>query len=224
MMAHGEGWVLSVPSHLLGRAAELCADMSFGQITEEGDRLGHEWWDAGPQKGTDQEAAAKMAYREMTQLAQDPSLRGWSHYYHWYCDEGSWDGQALDEHTCHITEDREDIWQQWSNTSWAIGGPGASKHNDVADAFGYVSDGRLASVSQVFANPGDFAWEIGSNTLPDFRCRGFATEACRASTAFILEQERMAWYYYNHYNRSSSRIPEKLPFFLYGETLVSHHR
>ena len=71
-------------------------------------------------------------------------------------------------------------------------------------------------------DPSDFAWDYGIDTLPEFCRRGFATEACKAVTASILRHGQVPWYYYNHYNHPSSRLPQKMGYFFYSETLVSH--
>ncbi|MBC8472876.1 MAG: GNAT family N-acetyltransferase [Planctomycetes bacterium] len=83
--------------------------------------------------------------------------------------------------------------------------------------------GIAVSAAQIFTNKEEFAWEFGPSTLPEFRRRGFATEACRAATGLILELGRIPWYYYDHYNAASARIPEKLGYSLYSEGLFSHN-
>ena len=221
LVTYGKGWVLSVPSELLEQAKALCLEMSFSDISEEGDRLQEEWF----QRGAKDEERATLrdtaTYRPLGRLAESLKVRGWSHYVHWYCDPSSWDDKPIDKHVRLIREDDPEIWEQWLKWPGPIGGPGTQ--SEISEAFGYVLDGQLVSAAQLFVNSEDFAWEFGPSTLPEFRCRGFATEACRAATALILKHNRIPWYYYDHYNLPSSRTPQKLGYFLYSEGLFSHH-
>lgn len=215
LVTYGKGWVLSVPSELTGKAEELCSGLSFSDMVREGDYVSEEWF---KRLATDEEIERPDAqiYDPLAQVTESLPVRGWSHYFHWYCHPSSWSDKPIDRNVHPIREDDPEIWEQW--LEW----PGP-KHFEFS-AFGYVLDGQLVSAAQLFANPEDFAWEFGPSTLPEFRCRGFATQVCRAATAFILKHGRIPWYYYDHYNLPSSRIPQKLGYFLYAEGLFSHNR
>jgi len=228
LVTYGQGWILSVPPPLLEQAKALCLRMSFSDIAEEGDQLEEELYrrrisgdENDEQESTEQKA---VAYELLQHLVEPLQIRGWSHYFHWYCDSSLWNDEPISKNVHPIREDDPQLWEQWLKWPGPVGGPGAHKHFEFSDTFGYVLDSQLVSVAQLFANSQDFAWEFGPSTLPKFRCRGFATEVAKAATKFILEHGRIAWYYYDHYNHASARIPQKLRYFLYSEGLFSHNR
>jgi RimJ/RimL family protein N-acetyltransferase len=154
----------------------------------------------------------------MNRVAGELRLRGWCHYLHWYCDPASF-SRKRDEHVHPITEDRPEIWRQWQRWPGPMVGPRLQDRDEIADAFGCILEGKIVSAAQVEASPADFAWEYGVDTLPEYRCRGYATAVARAATAFIIEQGRVPWHY--HYNKASRRLPEKTGCFQYGEGLFS---
>jgi RimJ/RimL family protein N-acetyltransferase len=160
----------------------------------------------------------------LARLAESLPVRGWSHYLHWYCDCAKWAGGSPDAHVVHIGQDNPRIWEQWQRWPGTVGGPSHHAHFEVSDAFGYVPDGQLVSAAQLSADAADHAWDFGPSTLPAFRCWGFATEVCRAATTFILGRGRVPWYYCDHHNRASARIPAKLGYTTYAEGLFSHAR
>ena len=229
LVTYGKGWVLSVPSQLVQQAKELSLGKSFSDIAEEGDRLLAEWFaNLGKPPETvrpDEEGSTQRlrVYTPLARLAKPLRIRGWSHYFHWYCDPSSWNEKPLDKHVHPIREDDPQLWEQWLTWHGPFCEQSFSGDWEVSDAFGYVLDGKLVSVAQLQTSSKEFAWEFGVDTLPEFRCRGFATEVSRAATAFVLKRDQIPWYYYDHYNRASSRIPQKLGYFLYMEGLFSHH-
>lgn len=217
LVTYGKGWVLLVPSELLEQAKVLCLEMSFSDISEESDRLQEEWFARGAKDEERPTLRDAATYGPLARLAESLDVRDWSHYFHWYCDASSWNDKPIDKHGRLIREDDPQIWEQW--LKWRL----PRKHSEFSYAFGYILEGQLVSAAHLFTDSEDFTWEFGINTLPEFRCRGFATEACRAATALILKHNRIPWYYYDHYNLPSSRIPQKLGYFLYMEGLFSHH-
>ncbi len=221
-VTYGRGWVLSVPAALIEMAREQCSGLSFREIAHDGDEVLLDWFG---RLGTAQEIQRpeETAYRPLRLLAEPLKVRGWSHYLHWYCDGSSAARMPMDRHVIAINRDRPEIWEQWLKWPGPVGGPGNHGYFEVSDAFGYILEGQLVSAAQIFTTKDEFAWEFGPSTLPDFRRRGFATEVCRAATQFILEQGQIPWYYYDHYNVPSARIPEKLGYSLYSEGLFSHN-
>ena len=219
----GRGWVLSVPSELTGRAKALCLGLSFSDVVQEGDHLLEEWF---AKLATDEETERPdvRVYGPLARLADSLEVRGWSHYFHWYCDASSCNDSPIEAHVQPISEDDQDVWKQWLKWPGPFCQARFETRFEISDAFGYVSDGRLVSVAQLQTAGEEFAWEFGVDTLRGFRGRGFATEVCRAATAFILEQGQIPWYYYDHYNHASAQIPQKLGYSLYAEGVFSHNR
>jgi len=209
---------MSVPENLLDLARSLCVRVAFGELVSAGDRLQQAWFDQMQATGKRSASRGDQGYRIMNRVAESLQLRGWSHYILSYCDPASWAPQ-LDAHVRPMTEDQPDLWKQWQ--SWP--GPMVGHHRqdefEIADAYGYVLDGKLVSAAQLEASGKEFAWEYGVDTLPKFRGRGFATAVLNSVTAFIIEQGRIPWHYCDHYNRPSMRLPEKLKYFRYGEGL-----
>jgi len=219
----GRGWVMSLPEEMCERVRALCMDREFGDLVREGDRLQQQWFDRlddEPTTGARDGDRGDRGYRLMNCLATEVRLRGWSHYLHWYCDPASFSPKR-DEHVHPITEDQPEIWRQWQRWPGPMVGPRLQLRYETADAFGYVLNGRLVSAAQVQAASADFAWEYGVDTLSGYRCRGYATAVVQAATAFIIEQGRVPWYYHDHYNKASRRLPEKTGYFQYGEGLFS---
>ena len=182
-----------------------------------------DWFDSLDQR-PDTEAREQdrgdRGYRRMNRIAPDLKLRGWCHYLHWYCDAASWTPRH-DEHVRPITEAQSELWQQWLSWPGPMVGPKLHDQFEIADAFGYVLEGKLVSAAQVEASSKDFAWEYGIDTRPEFRGRGFATAVVNSVTSFIMEQGRIPWHYHDHYNKASMRLPEKAGFFRYCEGLFS---
>jgi len=221
MLAYGRGWILSVPETLVGKARELYSELAFADIARSGDSVMQDWFD---RLGTPGEAKrpSASAYLPLAQIAESLPVRGWSHYYHWYCDPSSWDGAAADPQVFLIDRSDAGLWEQWQEWPGPFCQDKFTSHFEVSDAFGYVLDGKLVSVAQLQTSHEEFAWEFGLDTLPDYRGRGFGPAAARAATSLILDRGRVPWYYYDHYNRASSRVPHKLGFFLYVHGLSSH--
>jgi len=187
----------------------------------EGDCSSEEWF-ASLGAARETERLGRQVYRTLNLVADSLPVRGWSHYFHWYCDASSWNEKPVDKNVHPISENDPNVWAQW--LSWP--GPCCQQRFEseleVSDAFGYLLEGRLVSVAQLQTSQEEFAWEFGVDTLREFRNRGFATEVSRAATSLILERERIPWYYYDHYNHASARIPQKLGFFLHLEGVFSH--
>jgi RimJ/RimL family protein N-acetyltransferase len=217
----GTGWVLSVPDELMESAKACCAGLSFYELTSEGDRLGQEWFDGGAHENPNMSRTeVSGGYEVMNALASELHIRGWSHYMISYAD-ASWQPSSRDEHVCGISAELPDLWEQWQNWPGPMCGPRISKGSPVADAFGYVLDGKLVSVGQLDAHPDELEWEYGVDTLPEYRSRGFATSVLKRVTSHIIEQGHVPWHYTDHYNSPSRRLPDKLGYFPYGEGLFS---
>lgn len=218
MFPTGKGWVMSVPGHLLDLARSLCVRATFGELVSAGDRLQQAWFDRMEATGRRSASRGDQGYETMNRVAESLHLRGWSHYILSYCDPASW-APRLDRHVRPITEDQHDLWRQWQTWPGPMVGPRIAEQFEIADAFGYVLDGRLVSAAQLEASEKEFAWEYGVDTLPEFRGRGFATAVLNSVAAFIIERGRIPWHYCDHYNRPSRRLPQKLRYFRYGEGL-----
>ena len=157
----------------------------------------------------------------MYELVRHMRLRGWSHYVFSYADPASWTFN-LDGHVDRLDPQQAVLWVQWLAWPGPMCSHGRASHFPVADAFGYVLDGKLVSVAQLQAHPGQYAWEYGVDTLPACRRRGYATATASAATVHILRQGRVPYHYADAYNRPSLRLPEKLGYVRYGEGLFSH--
>jgi len=216
----GKGWVMSLPEHLLEVAHSLCIDYSFQELVAGGDRLQQAWYDQMQTTGRRGPSRGDHGYRVMNRVAESLQLRGWSHYILSYCNPTSWAAKR-DEHVRRIAEDDLELWRQWQSWPAPMVGPRIAERFEIADAFGYVVEGKLVSAAQLEANSEEFAWEYGVDTLPEFRGRGFATAVLNRVTEFIIEQGRVPWHYCDPYNRASMRLPEKLGYFRYGEGLFS---
>lgn len=223
LLTCGNGWVLSVPSQLTEKAQALCLGLSFSDVVQESDPALEAWF---ARLETDEEAERPHAqvYAPLTRLAESLRVRGWSHYVHWYCDAPSWSDDPIDSHVRPISREDQKVWKQWLKWPGPFCHPRFESRFEISDAFGYILDDRLVSVAHLQTAADEFAWEFGVDTLRGFRSRGFATEVSRAATSSILEQGQIPWYYYDHYNHASSRIPQKLGYFLYAEGVFSHNR
>jgi len=221
MVTYGRGWVLCLPEPLVEEAGAVCSDKTFEDVAREGDRQQELWFARGAKEEERPTLRNTATYGPLSGLAESLDVPAWSHYFHWYCDPASWSGSPAGGQVRLVRADDPEIWEQWLNwpgPSWGL----SSKESASYEAFGYVLDGRLVSVAQLAFDPENFGWDFGIYTLPEFRRRGFAAEACKAATASILRHGRVPWYYYNHYNLPSSRMPRKLGYFFYAEALVSH--
>ena len=218
VLTTGRGWVMSVPEKLLDLARSVCARATFGEIVSTGDRLQQVWFDEMQATGERGASRGDEGYETMNRVAESLHLRGWSHYILSYCDPASWTPQ-LDEHVRPFREAQPDLWKQWQSWPGPMVGSRIAEQFEIADAFGYVLDGRLVSAAQLEGSRKEFAWEYGVDTLAQLRGRGFATAVLNSVTAFIIEQSRIPWHYCDHYNRPSLRLPEKLKYFRYGEGL-----
>ncbi len=216
----GCGWLMSVPDAMCDAARSLCLVSSFEALVCEGDRLQQAWFDGGETNEARSRNRGDEGYGVMNRLAESLDLRGWSHYIHWYCDASSWRPKP-DAHVHAIAEDRPDLQTQWQDWPGPMVSPTVQGYYEISDAFGYVLDGKLVSAAQLEASATDFAWEFGVDTLPEFRGRGFAPAVLNAVTAFIIERDRIPWYYCDAYNRPSRTLPRKAGYVRYGEGLFS---
>ena len=214
----GPGWVMSLPGNLREAADALCAGIGFEGLVGHGDRLQQDWFDQMERTGKRGPNRGDRGYAVMNRVAESLPVRGWSHYILSYCNPASWAPQ-LDEYVLAITEDQPDLWKQWQNWPGPMVGPGIAEQCEIADAFGYMLDGKLVSAAQLEASAREFAWEYGVDTLPQFRNRGLATAVLNSVTASIIGRGRIPWHYCDHYNRASKRLPDKLGYFRYAEGL-----
>ena len=183
--------------------------------------MSQRWFDGGAHDNPHMKRTeSDTAYSSMSELASGIPLRGWSHYVLSYADAPAGKAQQ-DPYVQRIGPEVPDVWRQFQEWPGPMCGPHLAEHFPVSDAFGYVLDGELVSVAQLEARPDEVEWEFGVDTLPEHRCRGFATAVVKTVTAHIVQQGRIPWHYTDHYNRPSRRLPVKLGYFLYGEGLFS---
>ncbi len=82
--------------------------------------------------------------------------------------------------------------------------------------FGVFEDGLAVAVCYS-SRSGESADEAGVETAPDFRGRGFATEAVRAWAAWVQSRGKLALYSTTWNNEASRRIAARLGGFEYAE-------
>ena len=222
LFTKGAGWVLSAPRDMGERARRLCGGRSFQELVAQGDQSSRNWFDGRESAGAPERPGAE-AYPEMRALVSPVTVRGWSHYVFSYADPATWRG-APDDHVTHIEQSDPDVWSQWQAWPGPCCNPKVAETFGVADAYGYLIDGQLVSVSQIQAHHAEHAWEYSVDTLPASRGRGYATAVCRAATMQIVGQGHVPYHYADVYNMASLRLPAKLGYVRYGEALVAHVR
>jgi len=221
LVTTGKGWVLSVPERLVGEAEKTCTERSFAELVGDGDARLCEWYERR-ETVEGLQRPGPLAYPILGKLTASLRVRGWSHYCHWFADPHTWPNEPVNPHVRRLTSEEPDVWTQWLAWPGNFCKPGFNQHFEVHDAFGYILDGRLVSVAQIQASEKMQAWEFGIDTLKEHRHRGYATATGRAATAEIVRRGKIPWYYYDHYNTGSGRIPEKLGYRLYLEGMFSH--
>jgi len=141
-----------------------------------------------------------------------------AHWLHLHCDEGRFKPQRGNGARLLTEEDRM-LCDRWTKEyPRAIGPYSYSYANPVP--FGVVEDGELASVAIVLRYDLPL-WEIGVETRPDCRGRGYAKSVVSLATRYILESGKIPWYYIDAepLNVASIHVARALGFVEYAETL-----
>lgn len=96
--------------------------------------------------------------------------------------------------------------------------------NMVSDrlCWGYFLDGELISCTDAPGMPylADRVQEIGINTLPKHRGRGYASDACIAAAQEILRQGKCPMWSTSISNLASQRLAEKVGFVPFAEVIT----
>jgi len=143
-----------------------------------------------------------------------------AHWIHLYCDSGSF--KPYRKHRARrltpYGSDRE-ICEEWTSKYPRAVGPYSYGYANPM-SYGIVLDGELASVAVVWRYDLPF-WEIGVETRPDCRGRGYAKSAVSLATEEVLAADKLAWYYLDvdPTNESSLKVAESVGYIEYSETL-----
>ena len=154
------------------------------------------------------------ALLEMYGVAQDRGV----HWLHLHCDKGCF--KPYREYGARLlTEEDRIICERWTKEYPRAIGPYSYSYADPVP-FGVVEDGELSSVAIVLRYNLPL-WEIGVETRPDCRGRGYAKSVVSMATKYILERGKIPWYYIDAepLNVASLHVAKALGFFEYAETL-----
>ncbi|MFB0503062.1 MAG: GNAT family N-acetyltransferase [Candidatus Bathyarchaeia archaeon] len=143
-----------------------------------------------------------------------------THWLHLYCDSGS--VKPYRKHRARrlmpYGSDRR-MCEEWtSKYPRAVGPYSYEAANPVS--YGIVLDGELASLAVVWRYGLPF-WEIGVETRPDCRGRGYAKSVVSLATEEVLAADKSAWYYLdvNPTNEASLKVAKSVGYVEYSETL-----
>jgi hypothetical protein len=180
-----EGWILSVPPEVVEIAEASCLDLSYEDLTAEGDRISQEWFDS---RHTHRQSPRPSGgvYLNLHRLMGNRQYRGWSHYVFSYCNVEEWT-DSDDPHIVDLQDSLPDIKKQWDN--WP--GPMCSKrhqtHFEVADALGYALGGKLVAVGQIEADNSEYSWEYGIDTLVGYWSAPGCMDTCSSGCSMKPE-------------------------------------
>ncbi|MBR4867447.1 MAG: GNAT family N-acetyltransferase [Clostridia bacterium] len=87
---------------------------------------------------------------------------------------------------------------------------------------GVIEDGILASCTDAPGMPymSDTIQEIGINTLPDYRQKGYAADACLLAISQIIQSGKCPIWATGMENTPSQKLAESVGFRVFGETLT----
>ncbi|MDH5687684.1 MAG: GNAT family N-acetyltransferase [Candidatus Bathyarchaeota archaeon] len=143
-----------------------------------------------------------------------------AHHIHLYCDREHF-RSVKNESARRLMpygSDRE-ICMDWrSKYPRAINPYTYEEANPVS--YGVIIDGELASLSVVWRYDLPF-WEIGVETAPDYRMRGYAKSVVSLATEEVMAAARIPWYKVdaNPLNIASLKVSKALGYVEYMESL-----
>ena len=137
---------------------------------------------------------------------------------HLYCDKDNFKPYRM-YGPKRLTDSDRDICEEWTSKYPRAIGPHSYQYANPV-SFGIVVDGKLVSVSVVLRYDLPF-WEIGVETRPDCRGRGYAKSVASLATEEVLTAGKIAWYYLdtNPTNIASLKVARTLGYAEYSETL-----
>jgi RimJ/RimL family protein N-acetyltransferase len=140
------------------------------------------------------------------------------HWLHLFCDKNHF--KPIKKHRARrLTEADEQICKEWHLKYPKAIGPHSYQYANPIP-YGIIVDGELTSVALVLRYNLPF-WEIGVETRPDCRGRGYAKSVTSLATEETIAVGKTAWYYLdvNPTNLASLRVAKSLGYVEYMETL-----
>jgi RimJ/RimL family protein N-acetyltransferase len=140
------------------------------------------------------------------------------HWLYLFCDKSHF--KPFRKHRARrLTEADEQICKDWHLKHPRAIGPHSYQYANPIP-YGIVVDGELNSIALSFRYNLPF-WEIGVETRPDCRGRGYAKSVTSLATEEAITFGKMAWYYLdvNPTNVASLRVAKSLGYIEYMETL-----
>lgn len=159
-------------------------------------------------------ASGIEAIRRLLGISQDRI----AHWLHLFCDKNHFN--AYKKHRARrLTEADEQICKDWHLKYPGAIGPYSYQYANPVP-YGIIVDGELMSVALVLRYDLPF-WEVGVETRPDFRGRGYAKSVTSLATEEVIVFGRMAWYYLdlNPTNIASLKVAKSIGYVEYMETL-----
>lgn len=141
-----------------------------------------------------------------------------AHWLHLYCDKDNF--KPYRKHRARrLTESDREICERWTSEYPRAIGPYSYQYANPVP-YGIIVDGELVSVSLVLRYD-LLLWEIGVETRPDSRGRGYAKSVVSLATEEVLAAGKIAWYYLdvNPTNIASLKVAKALGYIEYSETL-----
>lgn len=143
-----------------------------------------------------------------------------AHWLHLYCDEEDFKPHEKKNARRLMPYGRDkEICEEWrSKYPRAIGPYSYQYANPIS--YGIVVNGELASISMVWRYNLPF-WEIGVETAPDYRGRGYAKSVASVATKRVFAGGKIPWYYLDikPTNVASLKVAKSLGYFEHSETL-----
>jgi len=142
------------------------------------------------------------------------------HWLHLYCDEEGF--KPYEKHNARrlmpYSEDKK-ICEEWTSKYPRAISPYSYKYSNPI-SYGIEVNGELASVSIVLRYNLPF-WEIGVETRPDCRGRGYAKSVVSLATREVFTARKIPWYYLDAdpINIASLKVAKALGYFEHSETL-----
>ncbi len=155
---------------------------------------------------------------ETVQRVLDISPDRIAHWLHLFCNKNHFKPDRK-HRARRLTEADEQICKEWHRKYPRAIGPYSYQYANPIP-YGIIVDGELMSVALVLRYNLPF-WEIGVETRPDCRGRGYAKSVTSLATEEVIAFGKMAWYYLdvNPTNLASLRVAKSLGYVEYMETL-----